>query len=881
VVGESGATEIRKALVIATGLYLRAGLSNLESPARDAELCERVLSNPALGGFHSVNVLLNAEKSVVENELWEFSSTAQPDDLLFVYFSCHGRKDRNGHLYLATTDTIPERLPPTAVSADRVRDWFDDSPAGRLITVFDCCYAGAFAGELRQRNNRERVAILTTSAVEKAHEGRGLLSNSGPSAFARAFFGGIEGGQADYDYNGSITIREAFTYATGRLKEERIAQSPQMRAGIAGDIEIARAPITPGSLTKDLRNLVQNNLPAARELAVSELGRWLVSGDADKSKTADEALRALSNDHEPIVADAATKALLLRTDSTDHLPFRSSTTPLTANPLWFKRAIFYEVRVRSFSDSNGDGVGDLRGLMSRLNYIKLLGADCLILSPVYASPLNNDGFDISDYQLVHPDSGDMSEFELLIDEAHREGIRVVLDIVLNHTSVEHKWFQSSRSLPSGPYGDYYVWHDSDERYADAESTQPEEATNWTYDRRRKQYYWHRYSPSEPDLNFDSSAVQDEVLKILEFWLSKGVDGFRLLTAPYLYERDGSASVGLDETHQFLRRLRSSLDAKWSDRILIAWADTWPSDASTYFGSSDEPECNIVLYTSLIPHIFLAMKREDSEPFSSLLRAASQIPESAQWGLYLRNGDEMTLDLVDEIDRAYLMDSYAPNPTMRTPCGIRRRLAPLLDGDRGQLDLCMALLLSLPGAPILYYGDEIGMGENLSLIGSSSVRTPMQWSSERSGGFSTAEQEALSLPVLLSSIYGYQATNVESQLRNSKSLLQTIRRLIENRRRSDALSIGDLSEIPSSSPAVFAYLRKAGDEQILCVVNFSRYAVATELDLSVISGLQPVEMIGRAPFPVVGPTPYVVSLVGHGYYWLECTQPNSFSFPVPK
>lgn len=859
---------VRKGIFVASGRYRHDSLPDLESPSRDAQICRRVLCHPDLGGFEEVDVLLNADKRDIENQLYDFLTAAERQDFLFIYFSCHGRRDVNGHLYLTAIDTEPTRLPPTAIHADRVREWLDDCVAARIVCVLDCCYAGAFGGEPRQRSNRERVVILTAAASELAHESRGQLTNTGPSPFAEAFFGGIESGQADYDYNGSITVREAFIYAVRRMQELQIPQSPQMRAGTVGDIEFAQAPISPGQLTSDLRSLVYNEISSARLVAVEELRGWLSLGDKTKVKTAEETLAVLLKDRDETVAKRATHALTNRGGQPVSTTSLSPIVAASSDPNWFKRAVFYEVRVRSFFDANNDGIGDLEGLAQRLEYVASLGATCLILAPIFDSPLQDGGFDISDYRTIHSDYGTLSDLEYLISEAHRRELRVVLDMVLNHTSKTHQWFQESRKAPNGPFGDFYVWQDSDHMYADAASKASTGEGNWTYDSERKQYYWHRFYRFEPDLNFDSPAVQDAMSEVLAYWLDKGIDGFRLLTAPYLYEEDGTASEGLDETHAYLARLRSEVDSSWDDRILMASPDSWPSDAASYFGTPDRPECNVVLFTSLISRMFLAMRREDAEPIASLLRSAGDLADDCQWGLFLRNGDELSLDLVSGSDREYLLREYAPNSRMRTARGIRRRLAPLLDGDKSQLELCMALLFSLPGAPVLYYGDEIGMGENLTLPGREALRTPMQWSSQRSGGFSSVEQEDLASPVLLDSAYGYHAVNVESQRRSSRSLLRLVRSLTEIRAGSQSLTSGSYSEIESSSPAVFAYVRSVSTEAVLCVFNFSHYPVAAELDLAKYEGRHPSEMAGRAPFPTVGTSPYVLTLPGHGFYWLN-------------
>jgi trehalose synthase len=859
-------TARRRALTVVTGTY-RHDLPSLASPGKDAEVARRVLSHPDLGRFESVDTLLNVDMRSTMSRIYDFFAAAEPDEFLFAYFSCHGRRDGPGRLYLTTIDTEPDRLPATAIPADTIGEWADFSRARDVVVVFDCCHAAAYGREPRRRGDRNRVVLLAAGRTELAHEGEALEAEPRPSAFASAFFEGIETGRADVDDNGWITVREAFDYARLRVQER---QNPEMRAGTSGDVMLSRAPQAPGRLPSDLASLVRNGLPAARRLAVEQLGRWLTSGDPAKMEIAERTLAVLRSDPDERVARSAGQTLARRyTGGRSVRPLAElSGLESEADPLWFRRAVYYEIQIRSFADSSGDGIGDLTGLRDRLSYLQTLGVDCLILSPLFDSPLEDDGYDVSDFRAVHSDLGGVGDLVELVDAAHQRGIRIVLDLVLNHTSKRHHWFEASRTDPDGQYGDFYVWRDNPDEFADAVSPRSSKRRNWSYDWVRKQYYYHRFAPHEPDLNFDSPAVQDAIGDVLRFWLDRGVAGFRLLTAPYLYERDGTASDGLDETHRYLHRLRSEVDSHYRNRLLMARADRWPADAAEYFGTEAAPECSVVLFSSLMPRIFLGMRREDHRPVSAVLAEAQDIPSNCQWGMYLRNSDEMALDLISERDREYLEREYAPSPRARTPFGIRRRLAPLLDGDRGQLELCMALLLSLPGAPVLYYGDEIGMGENLSLRGCSAIRTPMQWSSDRGAGFSTAEPEQLTLPVVLDSMYGYQATNVAAQLRNPTSLLQRTRRLIEIRRHSTALSVGSYAPIASSSPAILAYLRADGADIMLCVANFSRFPDATELDLSEYSGKRPVEATGGARFPVIGAVPYRLSLAGHGFFWLR-------------
>jgi trehalose synthase len=867
----------RRALAVVTGRYRHESLPDLVSPAMDAQAAQQVLGNPELGRFDPVEVLADVDSRLVMEGVYDFFSAAEDADFLFAYFSGHGRKDGDtGRLYLATIDTDPDRLPLTALSTEFLRELVDGCRAQRVVMVLDCCYAGAFGGEPRQRQNRERVVVLSASAVQQAHEGELTPGEARPSAFARAFFDGIRSGLADSDDNGWITIREAFDYTVARLRDLGTGQNPQMRAGVAGDLVLSRAPVLPGSLPAEISSLVRSSLPGARQVAVDELTRWLFSGDEVRAGSAEHALAALRADPDERVAQSASRVLAQRYPAQRPAGTVQLINPPAdgGDPLWFRRAVFYEVRVRTFADSNGDGIGDLPGLTSRLGYLQWLGVGCLLLTPIYESPLL-DGYDASNLTGVHPELGTVADLMELVDAAHRHGIRVVVDLVLNHTSDQHPWFRASRADPDGRYGDFYVWAGTDDRYTDALTAERDgEQPHWTYDRLRKQYYWHRFAACQPDLNYDCPGVQDELLGVLRSWLDLGVDGCRLVTAPYLYERDGTLCEGLSETHTYLRRLRAEVDKHYPGRVLIAAADHWPADAAGYFGTAEDgPECSVVLYASLAPRIFLAMLRQSHAPLSTVLAEAAPVPAGCQWGLFLRNSDPMSLDLVTGDDREYLLREYAPSQRMRSADGIRRRLATLLDGNRAQLELCMALLFSLPGAPVLYYGDEIGMGDNLMLPGPAAVRTPMQWTSERVGGFSVAEQEQLTVPALLNAVYGYPATNVEGQSRQPTSLLQAVRRLIEIRRHSPALMAGSYAEVHSGNPAVYAYLRGEADERMLCVANFSRYPQAAALDLSGCAGGQLVEATGGARFAPIGADRYPLSLSGYGFFWFRLTEPG--------
>ncbi|MGI5492259.1 maltose alpha-D-glucosyltransferase [Microtetraspora malaysiensis] len=542
---------------------------------------------------------------------------------------------------------------------------------------------------------------------------------------------------------------------------------------------------------------------------------------------------------------------------------------------WYMRAVFYEVLIRGFADSNGDGTGDIRGLIEKLDYLQWLGVDCLWLLPLYESPLRDGGYDIADFMKILPDFGDLGDFIRLVDEAHKRGIRVIADLVMNHTSDQHPWFQASRHDPEGPFGDFYVWHDTDEGYTDARIIFVDtESSNWTYDPVRGQYYWHRFFHHQPDLNYDNPAVQEAMLEVLRFWLDLGIDGFRMDAIPYLFEQNGTNCENLPQTHAYLKRVRAEVDRLYPDRVLLAEANQWPADVVEYFGDpvTGGDECHMAFHFPLMPRIFMAVRRESRYPISEILAQTPKIPENCQWGIFLRNHDELTLEMVTDEERDYMYSEYAKDPRMRANVGIRRRLAPLLDNDRNQIELFTALLLSLPGSPVLYYGDEIGMGDNIWLGDRDGVRTPMQWTPDRNAGFSNCDPGRLYLPLIMDPIYGYQAINVEAQQKSPSSLLHFTKRMIEIRKRHAVFGLGEFTELNSSNPSVLAFIRELGNDRVLCVNNLSRFPQPVELDLRRFEGSTPVECMGGVPFPAVGELPYLLTLPGHGFYW--------FTLPVP-
>jgi maltose alpha-D-glucosyltransferase / alpha-amylase len=543
------------------------------------------------------------------------------------------------------------------------------------------------------------------------------------------------------------------------------------------------------------------------------------------------------------------------------------------DPEWYKRAVFYEVLIRGFQDSDGNGTGDLSGLTSRLDYLQWLGIDCIWLLPIYASPLRDGGYDIADFMAVLPDYGNIGDFVTFVDEAHKRGIRVIADLVMNHTSDQHPWFQASRTDPDGPFGDFYVWSDTDDKYSGARVIFVDtEASNWTFDPVRGQYYWHRFFSHQPDLNFENPRVQDAMLEVLRFWMDLGIDGFRLDAVPYLYEREGTNCENLKETHEYLKRIRTEIDKLYPDKVLLAEANQWPADVIEYFGDPEVggDECHMAFHFPLMPRIYMAVRREQRYPISEILAQTPAIPAGCQWGIFLRNHDELTLEMVTDDERDYMYAEYAKDPRMKANIGIRRRLAPLLENDRNQLELFTALLLSLPGSPVLYYGDEIGMGDVIWLGDRDGVRTPMQWTPDRNAGFSKANPGRLYLPPSQDSVYGYQAVNVEAQRDTSTSLLNFTRMMLAVRRRHEAFAIGIFEELGSSNPSVLAFLRQAPDDGdvVLCVNNLSRFPQPLELNLQHWSGHTPIELTGHVEFPRVGHLPYLLTLPGHGFYWFQ-------------
>lgn len=544
-----------------------------------------------------------------------------------------------------------------------------------------------------------------------------------------------------------------------------------------------------------------------------------------------------------------------------------------SEPAWYQQAVFYEVLIRGFYDSNDDGVGDLRGLIEKLDYLEWLGVDCLWLLPFYESPLRDGGYDVADFTKVHPDLGTLDDLKELLREAHLRGMRVIADLVLNHTSDQHPWFVESRSSRDNPKADWYVWSDTDDGYRDAPIIFVDtESSNWSWAPEREQYYWHRFFSHQPDLNYENPAVQEAMLEVVRYWLGFGVDGFRLDAVPYLFEAEGTRCENLPGTHAFLRRIRALVDAEFPEAVLLAEANQPPAQVVEYFGQGDE--CHMCFHFPLMPRLFMAVKQESAQPIRDAIAETPPIPPRCQWGIFLRNHDELTLEMISEEDRAFLWAAFASDPIARRNVGIGRRLAPLIENDRRVAELLHALLLSLPGSPVLYYGDEILMGDNVYLGDRDSVRTPMQWSPDRNGGFSRADPQRLYLAPITDPVYGYQVVNVESQMRNPSSFLRWLRELLLARRQEGVFGDGSFELRDVDNPAILAYLRSDQEHGrvVVCVSNLSSKAQPCRLDLRGFEGYVPVELLGMTPFPeVAADGGYPLTLASYGFLWFELSE----------
>ncbi|MBD2766145.1 maltose alpha-D-glucosyltransferase [Kocuria sp. cx-455] len=580
-------------------------------------------------------------------------------------------------------------------------------------------------------------------------------------------------------------------------------------------------------------------------------------------------------------------------------PFHLNAPGISHDPDWFRKAVFYEVLVRAFSDANGDGSGDFSGLIDKLDYLQWLGIDCLWIPPFYESPLRDGGYDISDYYSVLDEFGTVSDFKRLVAEAHARGLRVITDLPLNHTSDQHPWFQASREDPDGPFGDFYVWSDTDEKYQDARIIFVDtEESNWTFDPVRRQFFWHRFFSHQPDLNFENPKVVQAVFDVVKFWLDMGIDGFRADAIPYLIEEDGTNCENLPGTHDFLVNLRTMVDELYPGRVIIAEANQMPHEVVEYFGTETSPECHMCFHFPIMPRIYYALRDQKAEPIVSTMKNTPQIPANTQWGTFLRNHDELTLEMVTSEERQAMLGWYAPDSRMRANIGIRRRLAPLLDNSRAELELAHALLLSLPGSPFLYYGDEIGMGDNIWLDDRDASRTPMQWTPDRNAGFSTADPGKLYLPVIQSLVYNYTQTNVETQLASSSSLLHWIRQMLMVRKAHPAFGMGDYVNVDTDHESVLAFLRRldprdADDEHgetVLCIFNLSHVPASCSLTVPEYAGRGTRELFGGEPFGEFDESGrYRITLGSQDFFWLRLrsassadgSHPETIAMPIIK
>lgn len=543
------------------------------------------------------------------------------------------------------------------------------------------------------------------------------------------------------------------------------------------------------------------------------------------------------------------------------------------NPLWYRDAVFYEVPVKSFFDSTNDGTGDFNGLRMKLPYLHDLGVDAIWLLPFYKSPLKDDGYDIADYYSIQPEYGTLDDFKGFISEAHALNIRVVADLVLNHVSDQNQWFQDAKKSRDSPKRDWFVWSDSDAKYSGVRIIFIDsEISNWTWEPNTKQYYWHRFYSHQPDLNYDNPEVREEMKNVIRYWLRLGLDGFRCDAVPYLFEREGTSCENLPETHEYFKEIRKMMDEEFPGTILLAEANQWPSDAKQYFGKGDE--FHMAFNFPLMPRIFISLARENSFPLINIISQTLPIPDNCDWAIFLRNHDELTLEMVTDEERDIMYNEYAKLPKMRLNLGIRRRLAPLVDNDRATMELLNALMFSLPGTPIIYYGDEIGMGDNVYLGDRNGVRTPMQWSYDRNAGFSTADNEQLYSPVVTNPNYHYESVNVESELRSGSSLLNWMEKMLRVRKNySELLGRGGIRFIDQKNRRVLTYVREYKDQRMLCIFNLSRRPTYVELNLPEFRGLKPLEAITKSPFPRIGDLPYFFTLPPRGFFWLNLTVPD--------
>lgn len=547
-----------------------------------------------------------------------------------------------------------------------------------------------------------------------------------------------------------------------------------------------------------------------------------------------------------------------------------------STPLWYKDAVFYELHVRTFFDSSGDGVGDFKGLTQKLDYLQSLGIDCIWLLPFFPSPLKDDGYDVSDFYSIHPDLGTLGDFQEFTKEVHKRGMKVIADMIFNHVSSEHQWFQEARSDPESPKRDWFVWSDNDKKYAGARIIFIDtETSNWTWDPVAKQYYWHRFFSHQPDLNFDNPDVREEMKKVVRFWLDMGLDGLRCDAVPYLYERENTNCENLPETHAFFKEIRAMMDKEYPEKILLAEANQWPDEAIPYFGSGRGDEFHMAFNFPLMPRIYLSLAKKDRQALVDILEQTKNIPETAQWAIFLRNHDELTLEMVTDEERDFMYYEYAKHPKMKLNLGIRRRLAPLVDNDRLTMEMLTALLLTLPGSPVIYYGDELGMGDNLFLGDRNGVRTPMQWTGDINAGFSEADPEHCYLPPITNPAYHYETLNIRTEEKLPYSFLNWVKMRLKVRKKTLALGRGSMKVLNPENKKILAFIREYNDDIVLCIYNLSRRAQYCELDLSAYDGYIPFEMNGEVEFPPITKTrPNVYTLTGHRFFWFQLKKPNA-------
>lgn len=540
---------------------------------------------------------------------------------------------------------------------------------------------------------------------------------------------------------------------------------------------------------------------------------------------------------------------------------------LNQDPLWYKDAVFYELHVRAFYDGNDDGVGDFAGLIHKLDYLEWLGVDCLWLLPFYPSPLRDDGYDVADFRSIAASYGTTEDFRRLLEEAHRRGMRVIVDLILNHTSDQHAWFQAAKASPDAPTRHYYVWSETDQKYPRARIIFVDtEKSNWTWDPEAHAYFWHRFFSHQPDLNYDNPDVRRAMIQVMEYWLDQGLDGFRCDAVPYLFEREETICENLPETHRYLKEIRSSIDQRYKGRVLLAEANQWPSDVRPYFGDGDE--FHMAFHFPLMPRLFMGVRSEDRQPIIDMFKHTPDIPPACQWCLFLRNHDELTLEMCTGEERDYMYYAYARDPQMRRNIGIARRLAPLLDNDRRKVELLNSIVFTLPGSPIIYYGDEIGMGDNIHLGDRNGVRTPMHWTADRNAGFSKADPSQLFLPVVTDAVYGYQSVNIEAQKQATHSLLNWMRRMIAIRKKHKVFGRGSLEFLSPANEKVLVYLRVYEQQTMLLVHNLAESSQAVELELGRYKDIVPEELFGESRFPVISERPYVLTLGPYSSYWLH-------------